>query len=141
MIFCGQCGLQLALGTVTCPRCGTTVEEAKAGIDALHANDNTVAGQSIPHLSQAGPSMPGTPPQPLVLRPGTTTNSYNPQDATSMMEAPTYGTNMPPGQPMAMQYPAGGHFPTPASYPNYSMPGGTYAPGGMSIPGITNQMG
>ena len=27
MIFCGQCGLQLAAGTTRCPRCGATVEE------------------------------------------------------------------------------------------------------------------
>lgn len=141
MIFCGQCGLQLASGAVRCPRCGATVEESKAAEDALHVNDHTVAGQSIPNLSQAG-SMPGTPPQPLILRPGTTTSNYNPQDATSMMEAPTYNTNVPPGQTMGTQYPAGGHYPTQqASYPNYSMPGGTYAPGGMSSPGITNQTG
>lgn len=141
MIFCGQCGLQLATGTATCPRCGTTVEESNAGVDALHANDHTVAGQSI-HLSQAGPITPGPSPQQLVLRPGTTTNSYSPQDATSMMEAHTYGTNMPAGQPMATQYPAGGHYPTQASYPpNYSMHGGTYAPASTSSPGITNQMG
>jgi hypothetical protein len=142
MIFCGQCGLQLAAGTATCPRCGTTVEDANADVDALHANDNTVAGQSI-HLSQAGTVMQGPPPpQQLILRPGTTTSNYNPQDATSMMEAPTYGTNMPPGQPIPTQYPAGGHYPPQASYPpNYSMHGGTYAPAGMSSPGMTNQMG
>jgi hypothetical protein len=104
MIFCGQCGLQLAPGTTICPRCSTIVEELKADIDASHANDNTTAGQSISHLSQAGSIMPGAPPQQLVLRPGTTTGGYNPQDATSMMEA-------------------------------------SYAPAGMSAPGMTNQMG
>jgi hypothetical protein len=140
MIFCGQCGLQLTPGTTTCPRCGTMVEELKGDIDVLHASDKTVADQSIPYLSQAGPVTPSTPPQPLVLRPGTPTSSYNPQDATSMMEAPTYGTNMPPGQPLTTQYPAGGHYPTQASYPSYSMPlGGTYAPTGMSSPGMANQ--
>jgi hypothetical protein len=141
MIFCGQCGLQLAPGTATCPRCGAMVEEQKSSADASHANDNTVAGQSIPHLSQAGPIMPGIPPQQLVLRPGTTASSYNPQDATSMMEAPTYKTNMPSGQPMATQFPDGGHYPTQASYPSYSMHGGTYAPAGIPTPGIANQMG
>ncbi len=114
MIFCGQCGLQLAPGTIRCPRCGATVEEAKAAEDVSRANDFTIAGQSLPNLSQAGPVMPSTPSQPLVLRPGTTANDYNPQDATSMMEAPTYNTNMPRG---------------------------TYAPGGMPSPGMTNQMG
>jgi hypothetical protein len=141
MIFCGQCGLQLAPGTTRCPRCGATVEEGKAAEDAKNANNYTIAGQSLPNLSQAGPVMPGAPPQPLILRPGTTTSSYNPQDATSMMEAPTYHTNMTPGQTMGTQYPASGLYPNQASYPNHSMPGGTYAPGGIPSPGMTNQMG
>jgi hypothetical protein len=142
MIFCGQCGLQLASGTIHCPRCGATVEESKAPDDVSHANDHTIAGQSLPNLSQAGPVMPGTAPQqPLILRPGTT-NDYNPEDATSMMEAPTYNTNMPPRQNMGTQYPGGGQYPPQASYPNYSMPGGTYAPaGGMPSPSMTSQMG
>ena len=46
MIFCGQCGLQIALGTIRCPRCGTTVEETKDVEDASHANNPTIAGQS-----------------------------------------------------------------------------------------------
>jgi hypothetical protein len=142
MIFCGQCGLQLAPGTATCPRCGATVEEPKANVDALHANDSTVAGHSIPHPSQPGPiTPPSTHPQQLILRPGTPTSSYNPQDATSMIDASTYGTNLPPGQPMPTQYPAGGHYPTQTSYPNYNIPGGTYAPAGMYAPGMTSQMG
>ena len=58
-----------------------------------------------------------------------------------MMEAPTYNTNMPPGQNMGTQHPGGGHYPTQASYPNYNMPAGTYAPAGMPSPGMTNQMG
>jgi hypothetical protein len=141
MIFCGQCGLQLAPGTPRCPRCGATVEEAKAAEDVSHANDYTIASQSLPNLSQTGPGMPGTPPQPLILRPGTTINDYNPQDATSMMEAPTYNTNMPPRQNMGTQHPGSGHYPPQASYPNYSMPGGTYAPAGMPSPGMSSQMG
>jgi len=112
MIFCGQCGIQLASGTIRCPRCGATVEEAKAAEDALHTNDYTIAGQSLPNLSQAGPVMPGTPPQPLILRPGTTTNNYNPEDATSMIDAATYNTNMPPGQNTRTQYPGSGFYPT-----------------------------
>src|SRR5260370_26657053 len=141
MIFCGQCGLQLAPGTIRCPRCGSTIEEAKAAEDVSRATDFTIAGQSLPNLPQAGPVMPSTPSQPLVLRPGTTANDYNPQDATSMMEAPTYNTNMPPGQTMGTQYPGSGYYPPQASYPNYNMPRGTYAPGGMPSPGMTNQMG
>ncbi len=137
MIFCGQCGIQLASGTIRCPRCGATVVVGKAAEDAKTAIHYPIAGHSLPNLSQAGPVMPGAPPQPLILRLGTTTNNYNPQDATSMMEAPTYHTNMAPGQTMGTQY----HAPNQASYPNYSMAGGTYAPGGMPSPGMTNQMG
>jgi len=141
MIFCGQCGLQLTSGIVTCPRCGATIEDSDVDVDALYANDNTIAGTSIRHLSQAGPSTQGTPPQPLVLRPGTPTSSYNPQDATSLMEVPTYGTNIPARQPTATQYPASTHYPTQARYPNYSMPGSTYTPASMSSPGMTHQTG
>jgi hypothetical protein len=147
MIFCGQCGLQIALGTIRCPRCGTTVEETKDAEEASHVNNPTIAGQSLPHLSQAGTMMASTPQQPLILRLGTTTSSYSPQDATSMMEAPIYNTNMPPGQAMGTQFPSGGVYPTQqASYPNYSMPGNTYAPGGIPsgtyLPtGATSQRG
>lgn len=133
MIFCGQCGLQIASGIIRCPRCGATVEEAKAAEETSQANDYTIAGQSIANLSQTGSVIPGKPPQPLILRPGNTANNYNPQDATSMMEAPTYNTNIPPGQNMGTQYPASGLYPTQqASYPNYNIPGGTYAPTGMA---------
>ena len=59
-----------------------------------------------------------------------------------MIDAATYNTNVPPGQNTRTQYPGSGFYPTQqASYPNYSMPGGTYAPGGMPLPGMTNQMG
>jgi hypothetical protein len=129
MIFCGQCGLQIASGIIYCPRCRATVEEAKAAENTSHVNDYTIAGQSIANLSQTGSVMPGKPPQPLILRPGNTANNYNPQDATSMMEAPSYNTNM------GTQYPASGLYPTQqANYPNYTIPGGTYAPAGMAGP-------
>jgi hypothetical protein len=143
MIFCGQCGLQLTPGIATCPRCGAIVDNPNGDIDAFQANEHTVASQSLSQFSQAGPITPSTPPQPLVLRPGTPTSSYNPQDATSMMEASTYGTNMPAGQPMTTQFPGGGHYPTQTGHPSYSMPlgGGTYVPTGMSSPGMANQMG
>lgn len=133
MIFCGQCGLQIASGVIRCPRCGTMVEEAKAAQDTSHANDYTIAGQSIVNLSQTGSVAQGMPPQPLILRPGNTANNYNPQDATSMMEAPTYNATLPPEQNMRTQHPASGLYSTQqASHPNYTMPGGgTYAPVGM----------
>jgi hypothetical protein len=133
MIFCGQCGLQIAPGIIRCPRCGTMVEEAKAAEETSQANDYTIAGQSIANLSQTGSVAPGIPPQPLILRPGNTADNYNPQDATSMMEAPTYNTTLPPGQNMRTQYPASGLYPTQqASHPNYTIPGGgTYTPVGL----------
>ena len=131
MIFCGQCGLQIALGTIRCPRCGATVEETKDVEDASQANNPTMAGQSLSSLSPAGTIMSSTPQQPLILRPGTTTSSYSPQDATSMMESPIYHTN-PPVQTMGTQYPSGGAYPAQqASYSNYNMPANTYAPGGV----------
>ncbi len=138
MIFCGQCGLQLAPENLRCPRCGTIVEEEKLAEDVLH----TRTSPSQVNPSQIGPVMSGSPPQQqLVLRPGTTANSYSPQDATSMIEAASYNSNMPPRQNMGTPYPGSGPYHTQTSYPNYSMPGGTYAPTGMPSPAMASQIG
>jgi hypothetical protein len=98
MIFCGQCGLQLAPGTTHCPRCGATVDEAANGqASEVHADDATMASHSLTAPSPTG-SPPASPPQPLILRPGDRSD-YGSQvayDATSRMEAPGYGTQVSP---------------------------------------------
>src|SRR5215813_7293486 len=106
MIFCGQCGYQLATGTTLCPRCGAKMEEANAQATELHSDDATVATHSLPLRNPPGQPQ-ASPPQPLILRPGANSNDYSTQmayDATSMMEAPNYGTQMPQNPPMGATY-------------------------------------
>ncbi|GCE03316.1 zinc ribbon domain-containing protein [Dictyobacter aurantiacus] len=130
MIFCGQCGLQLAPGSTRCPRCGATVEETGAGGTGgeLHTDDATVATPSLLAQNQL-PSQPQSGgQQPLILRPGASApgnnNTYGtqtPYDATSMMDA-TSQTQSPPRGNSYPGYP-------PQSGPAYpSQSGPNYAP-------------
>ncbi len=77
MIFCGQCGLQLAPGTRRCPRCGTFIEAGVGGvpIEELHTDDPTIAAlpqippsASRPQYPPYRPAGTGAAQQPLVLR-------------------------------------------------------------------------
>ena len=114
MIFCGQCGLQLASGTTQCPRCGAMLEETNGPATELHPNDATIATHSLSMPNPSGPSQV-SPPQPLILRPGTNSNEYGSQmayDATSRMEAPNYGTQMPQNPNIGLAYP--GNYPQPS---------------------------
>ena len=118
MIFCGQCGLQLAPGSTRCPRCGTVIEaaDATAGGD-LHVDDATVASRAFIVQNQTPPQTPNSQ-QPLILR-GSGDYGYGVQDAngaTSRVERVNYGTQMPPTQQQVMGnsyagYPAGGYPP------------------------------
>ncbi|GHO42683.1 hypothetical protein [Ktedonospora formicarum] len=146
MVFCGQCGLQMAPGTTRCPRCGAVVESGQSAQnpDINGANDQTVESQSFftPH-AQAGRPQPGTHasqpggPQPILLR--GSDNAYNQQnafDATSMVDAQT---NMNPGPGMMQQrggtYTPGSNYPpSQSSFPSMQ-PGSGY---GASQPGIQN---
>lgn len=132
MIFCGQCGLQLAPGTTRCQRCGATVEETNAQATELHSNDATIASSLTAH-NPAGLSQV-SPPQPLILRPGTSSNDYGsqiPYDATSRMEAPNYGTQMPQNPNIGSTY--AGNYPQQSgnNYPDFTNHApGTYGGGG-----------
>src|SRR5689334_10413299 len=119
MVFCGQCGLQLPPGSTRCPRCGAQVEENEATRRDLHIDDQTVASPSYigrnPSMpgqppSMAGvPRMPGTPPQPLVIRPRTPDyNTQSANDATSMMEASNFNNRMSTPQNMGGSFVGGG---------------------------------
>jgi hypothetical protein len=121
MIFCGQCGLQLAAGTMNCPRCGTPVEDAGGNREVLHVNDPTIVSSSFSGTPQAGPAMPSTPP-PLVLRPGNQGGDYNPQDATSMMDA-SMARNPALSAPGQTAYMGGGAY-----QPNTMPPTGVHIP-------------
>lgn len=146
MIFCGQCGLQLAPGTTQCPRCGAKIEETSGQATELHSDDATIATHSLALGNPPGQSQ-ATPPQPLILRPGTNTNDYGSQmayDATSRMEAPNYGTQMPPNPPMGATYvgnyppQSGSNYPAQGNYQDFATrTSGTYGVG--SYPMSTQQ--
>jgi hypothetical protein len=113
MVFCGQCGYQLAPGDKTCPRCG-----AKADVDLIEHDPGTYnptelsqaiieraptqsvmppnRANPLPDQSQAGPA------GPLILGPGTP-NSQMANDPTTMMGAQSYAPQ--------------------AAYPGYGAPG------------------
>ncbi len=127
MIFCGQCGLQLAPGNTVCPRCGM-VTQPDLSMEESHIDDPTVASLSTiapdppqPNVQRpGGPFTPFPPPnqQKLVLRPGGA--SYEPSgqgagDATHLMDAPTYEVRTP-------MTPSNPNIETP--YPDVSSPGG-----------------
>jgi hypothetical protein len=128
MIFCGQCGLQLAPGTTHCLRCGATVDEANVQAPELHTDDATVASHSLIAPNPAG-SSPASPPQQLILRPTDNYDSQVAYDATSRMEAPNYGTQQMPQNPnIGSTY--GGNYPEQGGYSDFTNRGpGTYAGG------------
>lgn len=133
MIFCGQCGLQLAPGTTQCPRCGAKLEETSGQATELHSDDATIATHSLALGNPPGQSQ-GTPPQPLILRPGTTPNDYGSQmayDATSRIEAPNYGTQMPPATYVGNYPPqSGSNYPAQGTYQDFAnRTSGTYGGG------------
>ncbi len=125
MIFCGQCGLQLAPGTTRCPRCGAMIEETNTSATELHPDDATIASHSLTTRNPAGPSQI-SPPQPLILRPGATSSDYGSQmayDATNRVEAPNYGTQIPQNPNLGSAYTS--------SYPDIgTRASGTYGGGG-----------
>lgn len=105
MVFCGQCGFQLAPGTTRCPRCGafTDVDTSAATVDALHADDPTsMSMRATQKPSQTTQRMGGSiaDQSPLVLR-GNTNAAYNPDTqgtygATVRGTSPSYETYAPP---------------------------------------------
>ena len=151
MIFCGQCGLQLAPGSTRCPRCGATLEETGANTGGeFHADDATVA---TPSLLNRNPPTSQTPAgqKPLILRPGTSgaqtnindygTNAPLDYEATSMMEQANPNT----AQQMGNSYPgyptqSGGNYPPQNMYPGSGTThgGGSYGTG-MSYPNMPPQ--
>src|SRR5947209_6187139 len=92
MVFCGQCGYQLAPGDTVCPRCGTPVEpDLDLTLDNPEPDNPTVASGLInaptrqqPHVQPpGGPGAPPTPAQqqPLILGPHADANDANAQIA------------------------------------------------------------
>lgn len=126
MVFCGQCGLQLAPGSTTCPRCGS-VTEPDLSIEDPHLYDPTILtsfpAPQTPHPPVSEVQRPPVSPMPqqpprLVLRPDSNPgyNAPTPSDPTSTMSSP------PPHQQAYNSYPpqSGGTYPTqPAPYAGY----------------------
>jgi hypothetical protein len=148
MIFCGQCGLQLAPGDTRCSRCGTAVELQLSAGEA-HPNAPTVESQSFvartpppPETPQAGGQFPTNNPQKLVLRPNSNSYDYGSQaafEATTRMEPPQMRTGYPGytqgsghptmGTPQGYRRQAGGNYPTTnTAYPAPRPAAGGYQP-------------
>jgi hypothetical protein len=148
MIFCGQCGYQLASGDTQCPRCGTLLaEDAAQAPGVSYPNAPTVQATSsfpgrrpTPEAHRPQGSMTGAEQQKLVLRPDPGSD-YNAaaSDATSMMQQPPLGSSyvdqrqagtgnfLPPqGSPLTR----GG------SYPGFTQGTGQYPPRGASYGGL-----
>jgi len=115
MLFCGQCGLQLAPGSTACPRCGSVTQPALPPIANPHSEDPTIA--SDPRL----PLQPPRTPYPQV--PG-----YSPIPTTPGSSNP-YATEQIPGTPTPSPLPTErvSHpgYPGPSNpgfqgYPDYS---------------------
>jgi len=142
MVFCGQCGLQLAPGNKVCPRCGAAVE-SDVPVGDFHTDDPTIASPvyQVRNPSQPGlpPTGPSTPPNPkLVLRPDNQGYDYSTQaayDPTSRMDASNVANRAPGYGTMS-----GGNYP-PQAYGDYQQSGGAYPPMGTSYPGFPQQGG
>lgn len=131
MVFCGHCGYQLAPGDKVCPRCGAETDVELLTHDPLTYNP-TEMSQVVQNPSQIsspgnydnqfrrpGQATPSEPPRPLVLGPigGNSFNEQLSDDATTMMNAPTYAPQQPyPGY--AAQAGAGAYGYN-AGYPSY----------------------
>lgn len=128
MLFCGQCGLQLAPGSTTCPRCGTATQPGlpqdnqylddptiasnprlplhlpATPLDNPHAEDPTIASDPRLPLHPQQTPFPQTPSQPpYVSGPG----SSNPYSIGQVPSTPPRGASYPgfPGYPNNPSYP------------------------------------
>lgn len=120
MLFCGQCGLQLAPGSASCPRCGSVTQPALPPLDNPYSEDPTIASD---------PRLPLQPPQtPFPQVPG-----YSPLPPSPGSSNP-YATEQMPGTPTPSPLPTERvSHPGYPDYPNY--PGYASNPGFQNYPG------
>ncbi len=116
MVFCGQCGFQLAPGTLRCPRCGAMVEADSGGatVENLPTDGPTVASKRVtqnPSRPTYGPNTSSYDPQPLILRDneGATYNN------TQGTYGPTVGGGPPSYNPYQTQAETGNYVQPPVS--------------------------
>jgi len=151
MIFCGQCGQQLAPGDVRCSRCGAAIEpDAQTTTRDAHPNAPTEEARSFlvnrsPSTyaqGQAGPPIQQNEmQQKLVLRPGVDGDNYPTaaaSDATSMMDPAMMGGAYPTAYPQqsATNYPPAG-----ASYGGFPPKGAENFAARGAYTGFTQQGG
>jgi hypothetical protein len=117
MVFCGQCGYQLAPGDKICPRCGT-----KTDVDRIEHDPGTYNPTEISHaMPSRAPtqsvrsSWPANQqPGPLILGP-VTQDEQLANETTTMMGAQTYAPQQSyPGYPQQ-----GGYGYSAPGYPSY----------------------
>ncbi len=153
MLFCGQCGLQLAPGSAACPRCGSITQPTLPPVDNPYSEDPTIA--SDPRLplqppQTPYPQVPGYAPLPLAPGssnpyateqiPGTPTPAPLPTDRVSHPGYPDYPRN--PGVPGYPDY-SGQVPPAGDNYATQRMPDTGFPPPGninypSSTPGYTD---
>lgn len=103
MAFCGQCGLLLAPGNETCPRCGSVTEPELVLDNAMGAPQTDDPRADSPTItSLANPDAqrsagPGTPQQQLVLRPDGSQASFD--ELAYAQNDPTRIMTSPPSMP------------------------------------------
>ena len=113
MVFCGQCGYQLAPGDTTCPRCGATTDADLIENDPGAYNPTEISHAILPRPQAASqrnrhsqPRLPirPKPPEPdgpLVLG-SDSLNEQSANETTTMMNSqmyapqPAYTNNYPP---------------------------------------------
>lgn len=128
MVFCGQCGYQLAPGDKTCPRCG-----AKTDIDLIKHDPGTYNPteispailERVPTQAVSPPHRPGAIPRqdqveppagPLILGP-VIQNEELANETTTLMGAQTYAPQ--PSYPNYPGYPQAGYGYSAAGYQPY----------------------
>lgn len=96
MVFCGQCGYQLAPGDTVCPRCGAQTEAETIEYDPGAYNPTEISHAILNAPTQGVPpqnrgSQPRQPEQqgPLVLGPMTPHRGLS-NEATTSMNSQTY---------------------------------------------------
>ena len=118
MVFCGQCGLQLAPGSTACPRCGSVTEpDLSPLVEEPHLYDPTIVTSFGAPPTPQPPPMSPTPPQQqkLVLRPDGVATPYEPTS--------TIAAQPPLSSPDRQNYAPQSNYAYPAqpdSYPSFT---------------------
>jgi len=118
MLFCGQCGLQLAPGSTACPRCGSVTQPALPPIENPHFDDPTI--QSDPHLPLHRPQTtfanPHSEDATIASDPGL--SQYPPRTPFPQIPATPTPTPLPPARAYPPSQPGYSGYPGNPGYPS-----------------------